>query len=433
MDERESTRPLPRPETGNAAGAGPRSWVRSIRAAAPHGRRGQRSLNVIALVVLCAVVTGGTGLTAVLTRSTRHSTIRNPAATCVAPQAAPAPSAPEAKASPLGAWGFNLLEPGTFGSVVAGAGSSLYALQACGAEETQLRVLHLSENGNVLAVSGDFDRAALLTSSVVLDGGSLYVGTARLDLSGPATEAPYELTLYRLSASNLHVLGTVPVGRGYGLSLFASDLGHPDAGVLGSTGEKLLTVKPGTVSVRTLATFGDSIVQHVATDADAPYAAVSMVVPAAPADAGATVELLDAVSGSVVSSAHTVAGTQVESLAFGYGGLFVALGDGMSTEVGRFVEPVRATPGPAGGLPTGMPATLETISLDDTGGTLWAADLTTLACLDSSTGRLLSSWQAAPSSLSVNSVVTAGSEIYGVTSSGIGALETPTACRLAAG
>jgi hypothetical protein len=94
---------------------------------------------------------------------------------------------------------------------------------------------------------------------------------------------------------------------------------------------------------------------------------------------------------------------------------------------------VPAASGPAGGVPSGMPATLETVSLDDTGGTLWAADLTTLTCLDSSTGRLLSSWQPAPSSLSVNSVVAAGPEIYGVTASGIGLLESPTACRLAAG
>jgi hypothetical protein len=333
----------------------------------------------------------------------------------------------------LGGWRFSLLEAGTFGSVVAGHGSSLYALQACGTEETQLRVLRIGGNGNVVAVSDDFDRAALLTSSIVLQGGSLYVGTARLDLAGPAIDAPYELTLYRLSASNLRVLGSRPLGRGYGLLLAVSDLGHPDATVLASTGRSLLAVQAGTVSVRTLATFGRSIAQHLSTDPDAPFAAVSVFAPGAvPAAAGATVELFDTKTGRVVSSAHLVAGAQVESLAFGDGGLFVALGDGLSTEVRRFAVPVLTAGGTARGLPTGIPATLQTISLDDTGGTVWATDLTALDCLDSSTGRVLSSTESSVSSMSVSGVVVAGSTTYAVTAAGIGVLAAPTACRSAA-
>jgi hypothetical protein len=400
-------------------------------------RHSRRSLKVLAAVAACAVLTGGTGLTAILARSTRHSSVSNPAATCPAPQAM-APSAASAAATAsrrLGAWRFELLEAGTFGSVVAGPGSSLYALQACGAQETQLRVLHLRPDGGVMAVSEDFDRAALLTSSVVLDGDSLYVGTARLDLSGPPTDPPYELTLYRLNASNLRVLASMPLGRGYGLALVESDLGHAGATVLASTGTSLLAVRAGTASVRTLAKFGHMVSQHVSADATAPYVAVSVFSPgAAPAAAGATLELLDAETGDVVASARLDAGAQVDSLSFGDGGLLAAIGNGLSTGVRRFVVPALAVPGgTADGLPTGIPATLETVSLEETGGTLWAMDMTTLQCLDPTTGRVLASSQYFSSAMSVSSVVAAGSTIYLVTSSGIGALGVPVACRPTAG
>jgi hypothetical protein len=435
VDEQESAPRLTRPDSGNAGRRGLfRTFrpVRSVHEPPRDGPRRRRSLELIALVAVCAIVGGGTGLTAILTRSTRHSTVRSPAATCVAPQATPTPAANAAGENAsrhLGTWGFNLLEAGTFGSVVAGPGSSLYALQACGAEETQLRVLHLAADGDVLAVSVDFDRAALLTSSLVLQGGSLYVGAARLDLSGPVTDAPYELTLYRLNATTLHVLRSRPLGRGYGLSLLTADAGHSDATVLASTGARLLAVQAGTVSVRTLASFGRSVAQHVSADPRAPYAAVSVFAPGAvAAAAGATVELLDARTGGVVSSARLVAGAQVASLAFGEGSLFVALGDGLSTEVRRFAVPDLATPGPVRGLPTGLPATLQTILLDDTGGTVWATDLTMLACLDSSTGRVLSLSQSS-ASMSVSGLVGEPGATYAVTASGIGLLEAPAACR----
>ena len=118
-------------------------------------------------------------------------------------------------------------------------------------------------------------------------------------------------------------------------------------------------------------------------------------------------------------------------MAFVPDGLFVALGDGLSTEVRRFGVPVLVTPGAARGLPTGISATLETISLNDAGGIVWATDMTTLACLDSATGRVLSSTESSSSSMSVSAVVVMGSTTYVVTSSGLGAVTAPTACRLA--
>jgi hypothetical protein len=385
------------------------------------------------VVAVCAVIAAGTGLTAVLAGSSGHAKPPSLAASCVAPETEPASAPADITSDRLDGLGFSLLEPGTFGSVVAGPGSSLYALQACGTEETQLRVLHLDGNGKVVAVSEGFDRAALLTSSLVLRGGVLYVGAARLDLSGPATDAPYDLTLYRLSASKLEVLGSRSVGRGYGLSLSASDLDQPGAVLLASTGEKLLAVRPGTMSARTLATFGPSIAQHVSGDPSAPYAAVSVFAPGAPAGgAGATIELIDTVTAGVVSSARLADGSEAESLAFGNDKLFVAISDGASSQVRRFGIPAlvsSGSPRSGRGLPTGLPSMLQTIALDATGAAVWAMDTSMLACLDPSTGRVLASAASSSLSQSPSGVIAAGPTIYVVTPSGIGVLAAPAACR----
>jgi hypothetical protein len=364
-----------------------------------------------------------------LVRSTRHTGVRSVAASCVAPEAAPALGSAAVGSRRLDGLGFNLLESGTFGSVVPGPRSTLYALQACGTEETELRVLHLSANGDVLAVSSSFERAALLTSSLAIDDGSLYLGAARLDLSGSPADAPYALTLYRLSAPGLEVLGSRSLGRGFGLSLLASDQGHAGSTVVASTGHMLLAVRSGTLTVTTLAGFGQSIAQHVSADTDAPYAAVSVFEPGSSrVSPGATVELIDTATGRVVSLARLAGALQVDSLAFGAGVLFAAVSDGMSTEVKRFGVPALVSPGWATGRTTGIPATLETMSLDGAAGVVWATDQTALVCLDASTGRVLSSATSSSSSAAVSGVVASGSGTYAVTSSGIGVLDVPAAC-----
>lgn len=435
MDEHESAARSARPPTGSrgaTAGRGTLWSFRSDRRDANRPRHRRHSLKVLWVVAACAVITGGTGLTAVLARSSGHAGLAGLAASCVAPETEPVSAPADVASDSLDGLGFRLSEPGTFGSVAAGPGSSVYALQACGTEETQLRVLHVDGNDKVVAASEGFDRAALLTSSLVLQGGVLYVGAARLDLSGPAIDAPYDLTLYLLSASNLQVLGSRFLGRGDGLSLSVSDLGRTDAAVLVSTGEKLLALRSGTLSPRTLATFGPSVAQHLSGDPHAPYAAVSVFAPGTPAaDAGATVELIDTVTADVVSSARLPDGSQVESLAFGDDRLFVAVGDDASTQVRRFGIPALVSSGsPASerGLPTGLPTTLQTIALDATGTAVWAMGISMMACLDPSTGRVLasaasSSWSASPSA-----VIAAGPTTYVVTSSGIGQLASPVAC-----
>jgi outer membrane protein assembly factor BamB len=155
--------------------------------------------------------------------------------------------------------------------------------------------------------------------------------------------------------------------------------------------------------------------------------AVSLFAPGAAAAAGATIELLDIATSHVVSSARLARGSQVESLAFGTNALFVSLGDAMSSEVVRLAVPALAAPGAGGPGPSDFPQTLETLSLDDTGGAVWATDQSMLACLDSSSGRVLAS-TTSPSSVAVGGVVVAGPTTYVVTSSGIGVLASPSAC-----
>jgi len=376
-----------------------------------------RSVTTLVVVVALVVVMGWTGIGAILARSDRHFVVHSPAATCTAPDAPPSAIA----SSHLGGWPYNLLVAGTFASLTASK-SSLYALQACGAQETELRVLELAFDGRVEAVSGGMERAALLTSSLTLADGFLYVGAARLDLSGAQNAGPYLLTLYRLDPSSLQVLGSRQLGRGYGISLVATG-----GVILASTGSSLLAVHSRSLAWRTLASFGTSIAQHVAGCGSSPYVAVSLFDPgASAADTGGRIELLDVASGALVATEHLGAGASVESMALGSGGLFVAIETGASSQVRRLEVPTLGPPGSEPGTPTGMTVTLESITLDGTGAAVWATELTALVCLDPLTGGELAS--TTPKS-PVNEVVVAGANTIALTGPGIGLLAAPAACR----
>jgi hypothetical protein len=396
-----------------ALGSGDRGRFRVVARSA--GRH--RSIVTVVVVVALVIVTGWTGIGAILARSDRHSAVHSPAATCTAPDAPPSAIA----SSQVGAWPYNLLVAGTFASVTAST-SSLYALQACGAQETELRVVELAVSGRIEAVSGGFERSALLTSSLTLADGALYVGTARLDLSGPTNAGPYLLTIYRLDPSTLQVLGSRPLGRGYGLSLVGTG-----GVILASTGSSLLAVQSRSLSWRTLASFGSSIAQHMAASGSSPYVAVSLIDPGASAAAtGGRIELLEVASGAVVAMDDLGAGAAVESMALSSGGLFVAIGTGASSQVRRLELPALSPAGSEPGTPTGLATTLESITLDGTGGAVWATELTALVCLDPLTGAELAS--TTPKS-PVTEVVVAGADDIALTGPGIGVLGAPADCR----
>lgn len=392
--------------------------------ARPEERGRRTSATIFTVLLVCAVVlAGATGLSAILTRSARHATVRTPATTCTAPDAPPS----AIPANEIGAWRYNVVETGTFGSVVAASSSVLYAIQACGAQESSLRVIRLQPGSKQVAVSKAFDHAAFLTSSLVLAHGSLYFGAARLDLAGSATAPPYELTLYRLSPSSLAVLGSRALGRGYGLSLY-----QIQGGVIASTGGALVRIDPSSLAPRTIISFGDSVAQHVAASGLSPYVAVSLFSPAAtPPAETARIELLELATGEVVSSIGLPSGSDPESLAIVSGDLWASIGSGLSTQVERYTLPGLAVGGSKGG--TTVPTALQSISLNTSavaGRTVvWLHGLTLVACANPSTGAVLA-WtsQTATPPASVSEIVAAGSQDYAVTSTAIGILAVPRAC-----
>ena len=401
MDTEREERPLARPVSGH-----------------------RHALTVVAVLAACALVAGGaTGIRAILTRTARHAVASNPATACVAPQTPPTVVAP----NHIGGWKFSEIEAGTFASVIAAPPSTLYAIQACGAEETALRIISINLKTKAVVVSGAFARAALLTSSLTRVDGSLYFGAARLDLSGGATAPPYELTLYRLEPATLKVVGERPLGRGYGLTLAAAQ-----NTIVASTGHELLTVDPSSLASREVLSFGKSVAQHMSLLANAGsdrYVAVNLFSPAAvPPAESARIELVDLANGGVVSSIGLPSGSDPESLSLGPSGLWASVGDGLSTVVTHYETPslTQATAGDR----SHIPASLQTLSLDTGRGVIWVRGLTYLSCADPATGHVLASTVPSGSPPpSVNQIVTEGSTIYAVTQSAIGLLAVPGSCQ----
>ncbi len=378
--------------------------------------------------IVCVLIAGGTGLRLELAHPADASHVADSKTACASPELAPLQATPDRGTAP----GLDLLAAGAFGSMVA-SGQTLYALQACGLQETQLRVVEMSEKGTVLAVSGGISRAALLTSSLAVVGGSVFVAAARLNLSGPANAGPYVLALYRLQASNLHMTGSRVIGRGYGLSVAISDAGVAGDTVVASTGRSLLAVSPESLSLRKLASFGAEVGQHIAASASSRYVAVSLFSPAAVLGrADAKVELFNVAEAKLVSSFSLGRGGEVESMTFAGDALFVAADSGpvSSTEVLRLSVPsLRRSAGQSGAgsrTRSGFPATLESVGLQDGGSAVWAEETTSLSCIDPATGRELAS-VVSPST--VRDVVILAGRTYVVTAGGIGILATPSRCR----
>ncbi len=380
------------------------------------------------IVIACVLIAGGTGLRLELVHPADASQVSNSRTACPSPELPPLGVTADRGATR----GFDLLAAGAFGSMVA-SGPTFYALQACGLQETQLRVVEMSETGTVLAVSTGIPRAALLTSSLAVVNGSVFVAAARLNLSGPANAGPYILTLYRMRASNLHLTGSRELGRGYGLSVATSDSGASGATLVASTGRSLLAVSPGSLSLRRVASFGAEVGQHIATSASSHYVAVSLFFPAAVLGrTDAKVELFNVDGAKLVSSFPLGPGGVVESMTVAGDALFVAAGSGpeSSTEVLRLSVPSlrrssgRSVVGRRAG--TGFPATLESVGLQDGGSAVWATETSSLSCIDPATGRELAS-VVSPSP--VSDVVILAGKTYVVTAEGIGTLATPSRCR----
>jgi len=383
------------------------------------------------LVIVCVLIVGGaTALAVGLTKGSAGQHRPIPATALKTGSSAPCPPS-GARANPanptaVGRWPYRLIERGTFGSVVSGAGGTAFAIEACGTFESDLRVVRMSLGRSEPVQASAFVHAALLTSSLVSSGGTLYLGAARLDLAGPASSPPYELTVYRLDPATMTFTASRALGRGYGLDLLATG-----SELVAATGSSLLRIGRSSLTIRRLAGFGRSVAQHVVADAATGAYAVGLFTPGAAAPgAGARIELVTGRSGHVVSRAALPAGSDPESLVVAGGRLWAAVGNGLSTTVRVYRLPGLTPVG--SGRPNGawpVLAAPESTALDSAAGSVWTRGLSELECSSATTGKVLAATtQSGPAPVFLSQIFENGSALYAVSPAGVGRLFPATAC-----
>ena len=334
---------------------------------------------------------------------------------------------PAATPGRLGGWPYRLLLRGTFGAVTVGRdGTDL--LQACGPQETALRVVRVSPSGRLLAVSHMFPRAALLASALLDRPGGVYLATARLELAGTAALPPYEIELYRLDPSTLSVTARLGLGRGY-----AAELALASGRVVVATGGRLLalSLEGSRLETRPLLSFGRSVLEHLAAAGTSSLLVISTLVPGATGLSAR--ELLETLrlhagSGATVLARRTLPpGSSVQALAATSSSTFVVGGTGALTVVDSFRLPgLEAAPGRALAR---LLTSLDAAGLDVAGRTLWVHTVTTLECRLAKDGRLEASTMLSGSPAPAVSAVWRTAEgTFALTGSGLGRLTAPRAC-----
>ncbi|MGH9300196.1 MAG: hypothetical protein ACRDZT_09790, partial [Acidimicrobiales bacterium] len=205
-----------------------------IESALPEQRSGQPwrrrtgPLAISVAVSLLVLLGSATGLTVLLSTSSSpklgafHSAGKSPT---VPPCAAPVTVSPVEAPTRLGRWPFHLFEAGAFQNVMGTAQGELVALQACGHEESSLRVIRMDPRDGAAVASRSFPDAALLASSLTASGHLLFFGQAKLALSGSASMPPYALSLEVIDPASMRVVSHFSLGRGYGLALSTAATG----------------------------------------------------------------------------------------------------------------------------------------------------------------------------------------------------------------
>jgi hypothetical protein len=383
---------------------------------------------IIIMATAAAIVAG----IASSKRSARPRGAARPVPVCIPAQTA----SPQALPRRLGAWKFTPIERGTFPSVVAGLHGAVLAVQACGAEETSLRVLELRPGAGrsappTVATSEQYPKAAPVASSVFETAGTIWFGEGRLALHGGIAEAPYRLSLHELDPTSLRERRSIFLGRGYGIALLPAPAGEGGSVVV-STGQALdLVTSAG--SVRSLASFPGLVVQHAAAIPGSRAAVVSVFTPSAAPPAPSTrLELVDLESGRTLSELPLSGAEEVESLAAGRSEVFAVVGNGGSTVVERLslYPSLSRTP-----RATGVPETLTPLSLattTPTRGVVYGA--TTLACVDLRNGAVLASTSPDGPAEAVAGVAQSASDrsaarTVAIVPAGIGTVELPDNCR----
>ncbi len=462
--------------------------------AQPHDDRIRRPVPLVALLLAVVVLLGGTA--AGLTLITRDQVLPVPAAardggghssrpvaprlvsaaewrSCTPPRLGTTPGAPPAR---IGTWAYRVLATGTFTDAVPDLRGGLYLLQACGAEESSLRVVHVEHDGGVVAVSRMFRRAALLTSGLTATTSGVFFATARLDLAGDATLPPYQLAIARLDPQSLAVTARASLGRGRGADLAVigasqpagsgpADSGPADSGpagvVLAATGSRLLGIvssPSGQLEVRQLLTFGPAISEHLAVDRGTSSAVVSVLVPGATGPGASTrLEVIElrvtrgTPSARLLRMRKLAPGMAVQSLVATAGRVFWSGGNEAATSVEAARLPrlgpilTKAESGTGTGSRAGASATtgtgmqmgtttLQPVSLGASGDTVFVLAATSVECMSATTGRVLAATASRGSPPPAPAeIVRSGSATFAITAWGLGRLATPPACAGTAG
>lgn len=348
---------------------------------------------------------------------TRHVTSRLP--TCARPVTIGGLGLPTA----VGKWPASAVAHGAYEQLGAAAGGRLLALQVCGTDESSVRAVEIDPSSSSGIASPSIEKAAPLASAIASAAGYVWLGTSELDLKGPSSDPPYELTLRQLSSSTLRTIRTIHLGRGYGLGLTAA------GGLLVvSTGRQLLGVSPGHAPT-VIASFPGVVAQHVATMPGATSVLVSLFTPtAAPPASSTTVEEIGLAASHPTARLALPAGDEVSSISTDSGTVALAVigQDGTST-----IERLSVTtdrPMALARIGGGMPASLAPPSLSMAGSSVFATNGATMGCLDPETGRVRASTRPSGSDEAVSAVVSSGRDFYALSADGIVKLVPPAAC-----
>lgn len=375
--------------------------------------------------VLAAVLIIFAGALAVTLRLDHKAAPRTQIAssTRLAPCPAAASTSPSPVGDKVGSWPFHLVMKGTFAMLADNTSSSLLALQACGSEESSLRVVELQPSTGAATASRRFPGAAPIASSVAASSTDIWLGESRLDLKGPTDEAPYRLFLVELSKQHLKVVKSLSAGRGYGLDL----LSGPGGRVVVCTGERLYEVTPSG-GLHPIASFPGVVAQHMALVPGTDEVVLSLFTPSASAPAASTkLAVVDLATGDLVSSVALPAGDEVGSLASVRGAALAAVAASGSTQVERFDLTSRRHQLTT--APSPQARSLSSISLAATAQSLFYFGPSTLACADPASGAARASTQPSGQTQSLSALSHVGNTTFVVAPAGIGRLRPPSSCR----
>ncbi len=304
-------------------------------------------------------------------------------APCVAPRTGEVAGTSAETATRLGSWPFTLIARGSFEELTPSPSGALVAIQACGTEESSLRVVSLDRPSGVVSASQRFDGAASLASSLAVTSKAVFFGHGRLALDGSATRAPYLLTLSELDPATLGVERSVALGRGYGLELGPG----PGNTILASTGDALYSVSAN-LRVKLLASFPGAVVQHMAVVASRDLALLSLFTPSAGESQSSTkLALFDIATARTSASRRLPAPEEVGALAVEGSLATVSVTGGGTTTLEHYrLSSLRPVPSPAGGVP----ASLSSLSVAAAGDELFVFGPDTLACVATSGAEMAS-------------------------------------------